>query len=204
MKETGIIMSGDHPQKILDGRKTMTRQVIKPQPEPSDTHDWYWKPGGMLCSDNYFREQAPYHCPYGQVGDLLWVRENWEIEMIDYPMAEVSYVADVYGHADHDIYIADKKLPKDLDRIQPSIFMPRWASRLTQTITEIRVERLQDITHDDCIREGIVPSIPDWHFSTPADYIKYVKKQYAILWDSLNGKKYPWSGNWWVWVLSWL
>lgn len=78
MKEHPIIFSTEMVKSILEGRKTMTRRVIKPQPnKPEGTaHDWEWKPAGMLCYDDYFRSHAVNYCPYGQVGDGLWVRET--------------------------------------------------------------------------------------------------------------------------------
>jgi hypothetical protein len=73
----------------------------------------------------------------------------------------------------------------------PSIFMPRWASRITLGITGIRVERLQEISQRDCLEEGL--DLLGWKLPT---------RKYQELWDSINGKKYPWSSNPWVWVLE--
>ena len=195
-----IIMSGNHPKLILDGIKTMSRRVIKPQPMEwqisSSIVGLSWKGTnlGSLSRDHRGSIAENYLatlCPYGQVGDRLWVRENWEIEQIEYPMAEISYVADVYGHDNQDVYIADKKLPKNLDRVQPSIHMFKDFSRITLEITEVRAERLQEITEDDVRAEGY-----DVHIELGARW-------FVNTWDSLNAKQgYSWETNPWNWVIG--
>jgi hypothetical protein len=84
MKERPIIFTTENVKAILEGRKTQTRRVIKPQPNKpiACAHDWEWKPAGMLCYDDYFRNHAPNYCPYGQVGDRLWVRRTKEGKFI--------------------------------------------------------------------------------------------------------------------------
>jgi len=169
----------------------MTRRVIKPQPnKPEGTaHDWEWKPAGMLCYDDYFRSHAVNYCPYGQVGDGLWVRETWlEDEKAD-------SIEAVHGHI---YYKADyiKTFEKTIWR--PSIFMPRWASRIDLEITDIRVERLQEISSSDCLAEGL--SVNSSGIGQQAIELDYKFKQ---LWNSLNAKRcYSWESNCWVWVIE--
>jgi len=189
MKETGIIMSGDHPRLILDGLKTMTRRTrgLKRFNEKPD--DWVAHHiAGAEWEFKNIHTLADYHilCPYGGVGDRLWVRETWG--------------ALGYG----------KSLPIDREAMQnrlvygenagwqcrrSSLFMPRWASRILPEITELRAERLLEITDREIELEGIkVPDLPG---------SETLRHRFSRLWDSLNAKRgYPWEGNWWVWVIG--
>jgi len=158
MKETPIIMSGDHPRKILDGTKTMTRRVIKPQPAGAS----YWTGYRMLPEQPFAfypntkdAEPKLLKCPYGQVGDRLWVRETWRLEMHsgcwDVGFKNTVWKEDVGVNP----YLAKYEHLKDKAWIwRPSIFMPRWASRITLEITEEKVARTQDLTLAEAIAEG--------------------------------------------------
>ena len=161
MKERPIIFSTPMVKAILDGRKTQTRRVIKDQP-PLSMRDMF-KPKNLKC-------------PYGQVGDRLWVRETFK----------------PYNCMGGFAYKADGDLSTGFPW-KPSIHMPRGASRITLEITESRAERLQDISEEDAKAEG-VKCCPN----AVSDY----KHHFMILWDSINGKKYPWDSNPWVWVIS--
>jgi hypothetical protein len=132
-------------------------------------------------------------CPYGKVQEKLWVRETWA----DY-LGEIVYRAD---EGLEGIGFAPESL-----KWKPSIFMPRSASRITLEITDIRVERLQDISEEDAIAEGIMYEdhysrryfdslAEDYSYKSPID-------SYQSLWDSINGDKHPWESNCWVWVIS--
>jgi len=198
MKETGIIMSGNHPRLILDGTKTMTRRVITPQFTLPDTAGKPYLDGdGYLCvirnrlefdgwffiADDKFKK---IKCPYGQVGDRLWVRETWAthnlfdgVKPSNIPVGKPIF------------YCADGN-PGWVDTWRPSLFMPRWASRITLEITEVRVERLQEISGVDCVREGIA-SIDPYR----------LRRVFRDIWDSLNAKRgYSWESNPWVWMIS--
>jgi len=164
VKETGIIMSGDHPLKVRDGTKTMTRRVIKPQPD-------FMRDGKpcIITGDQEAFERYPYQqatidkevkCPYGQVGDRLWVRETWYvgkgydgIKPRDLPVPAVKdsnkqYITIKKG------YTADRIKPNWSGQTRASRFMPRWASRITLEITEVRAELLRMITPADAMAEG--------------------------------------------------
>jgi len=207
MKETGIIMTGNHPKLILDGTKTQTRRVLKPQPDLGlDEYERYShievgkyhpalidKDGEMYPGDEIFGAYTDdgewgWKSPYGQVGDRLWVRETW---YQDISGGLVCYKADYP--------IGDKDWPPNntAGKIKPSIFMPRWASRITLEITEVRVERVQGISPADCSEEGI---------NRTGDIIvsgKDMRGRFSKLWDSLNAKcGYGWEVNPWVWVIS--
>ena len=121
-------------------------------------------------------------CPYGKPGDSLWVRETW------CPTLDGKSVA--YYRSSIDPRLKDEPTWK------PSVFMPRWASRITLKVTSVRLERLQEITPDDCIREGV-----NWVETGPnfAD----ITGAFRDLWGSINGKRgYGWDSNPYVWVVS--
>lgn len=119
------------------------------------------------------------YSPY-QIGSTLWVRETFCIDKMD----------DDCGDG-RPFYKASEEHPEIFPKWKPSIFMPRWASRITLEITNIRVERLQEITPEDCRKEGS-------HWATDIDD----EGGFVNLWDSINGKKYPWSSNPWVFVIE--
>ena len=171
MKEHPILMSTPMVKAILEGRKTQTRRVAKDFLGLSELpEDWGYY--------GYLR--------YGQVGDRLWVRETF---CDDCPSAR----EDENGVC----YKANRENQPASDfctKWKPSIFMPRWASRITLEITDIKVQRLWEITEADALREGILPEKDS--FNNPPSL------KFALLWDKINGKKYPWEDNLLVWVIS--
>lgn len=192
-------MSGDHPLKCIDGTKTMTRRVDKLTNELAKSYDHCWvhfdRRGGEWLFKGRSRvsdliETFVLKCPYGGVGDRLWVRETtlWDFHGFH------SYWADYIRYGLTDILAGEKE-----GRYwkKPSIHMPRFLSRILLEITEVRAERLQEISLEDIKAEGIEVSIgvsPTWD-----NYIKRFKE----LWDSLNAKRgYGWETNPWVWVIS--
>ena len=173
MKEIGFLMTQREVKALIDGRLTQVHRVIKPQPRRMDD-DFNWLP--VILKDR---------CPYGQVGDRLWVRETWAIR-------ENLWVDDHYEPDGRVIYRADGDYA---DRWKPSIYMPRWASRITLEITAIKVERVAEISEDDAIAEGIVPE--QHPFDAPP------AMRFAIVWDSINASKgYGWEANPLCWVLT--
>uniref|UniRef100_A0A6M3LFQ3 ASCH domain-containing protein n=1 Tax=viral metagenome TaxID=1070528 RepID=A0A6M3LFQ3_9ZZZZ len=198
LKERPIIMSTPMVKAILDGRKTMTRRVIKPQPTKTGYVQICLEDGRVSWPYLYtparvgFKEKEML-CPYGQVGDRLWVRETFYIqEWLGKPLSELQplhYKAD--GNTDSlEDYAA-----------KPSIHMPRWASRITLEITEVRVERVQEITTKDAVNEGCPKGATiDLHDNLQAPAVIH---WFANLWDSLNAKRgYGWDISPWVWVIS--
>ena len=168
MKEHPILFSTEMVKAILDGSKTQTRRVIKPQPWDMDKA--YFK---VFRKD--FGERV---CPY-EIGDHLWVRETWWPSQVD--------LRGVYYKADG---VQCKKW-------RPSIFMPRWVSRITLEVTGLKVERIQEITEEDAKAEGV----PIIH--TEIEDISWYRPSFATLWDSLNAKRvYSWESNPWVQVIT--
>jgi len=180
-----IIFSGEMVRAILDGRKTMTRRVIKPQPKQE--YSDIGAPEGLTYKDTVCvpPEYLVDSCPYGQVGSRLWVREAFY---------KHKYIGMLYSDEYEKTYQNDKPFYKKT----PSIFMPKHLARIMLEITEIRVERLQDINITDIKSEGMRYNIDiTGEYETPDPW-----DVYADLWDSINGKKHPWSSNPWVWVIS--
>jgi hypothetical protein len=142
-------------------------------------------------------------CPYGQPGDRLWVKETWQ----DDPVGEWGVCYRASGHNE------GCKFPLHLWR--PSIFMPRKLSRITLEITDVRVQRVQEISDDDATAEGCefspVPGCGDddkWCHGTckrhgRCMYLRAPRFQFQDLWDSLNAKRgYGWKENPWVWAIT--
>lgn len=192
MREKPILFSGPMVKAILEGRKTMTRRVVKPQP-----------PDGFIDHKNgsYHYDPCGFGgvCPYGKPGDRLWVRETWHGAVDgDEPNYGIIYKAS-WPHGPGDAFKRDDRAGRYFigstdGKWRPSIFMPRWASRIDLEITDIRVERVNEITPEDAFREGF-----ELHDSDP---ITGDVCLFSSLWDSINGKKYPWESNPWVWVIS--
>ena len=185
MKERPILFSTLMVKSLLEGRKTQTRRVVKPQPDKILHGEPYWKLGG-------FRDAWK---PWGIKGDCLWVRETW------CPYPEELTGRRWYRATDeksHSRWRDNSKQPKHLFNWRPSIFMPRWASRITLEITNVRIERLQDITEEDAIKEGCAHT----GLGVSADEIESAREQFEKLWDSINGKKFPWDSNPYVWVIE--
>jgi hypothetical protein len=211
MKETGIIMSGNHPRLILDGIKTQTRRVIKLKPPVSEfgrewstpfTNDgvtWIFTAGfGMAL------RQLKVKCPYGQVGDRLWVKETWQLQMHS-GCYDVAYKDGRQKDAGSNPYMREyQHLTKRCWQWRSPYFMPRWASRILLEIARIRAERLQEIENhpEDYKAEGYQPFI-----HTDAEGAKRELSSsliwFSLLWDSLNAKRgFSWESNPWVWVID--
>ena len=209
MKEHPILFSGPMVRAILEGRKTMTRRVVKPQPEwrymAGLFGSWVFK-GGLLYPNA--KPDVLALCPYGQPGDRLWVRETWQyFGFSDEGEPCICYLADHGREWPHvpqpeadkvDCIWADLSDPGNFsisgracdNRWRPSIHMPHWANRITLEITGVRLDRLQDISVDDAWSEGI-PHSPDVN---PIH-------EFEGLWTSINGDR-SWNANPWVWVVE--
>jgi hypothetical protein len=213
VKERPIIMQAESVRAILDGRKTQTRRVIKPQPPgpgyelmtcmstTGNRHDEGRHHWGLMAANGYemLDSRQPYFaCPYGVPGDRLWVRETWcPLERCDWIGTEreknVNYRADCPP--------ASEAIREEMGYAwRSSIFMPRWASRLTLEITDVRVQRVQEITRDDALAEGV--SLTD--SLCPEVNPRYKSLQrFPALWDSINAKRgFGWERNPWVWAIT--
>lgn len=206
MSEKPILFSGEMVKAILDGRKWKTRRVITTLPIEPDTAsinpdgvgNWVvWAPHPVTDeqSRQWYPNSAGFPCPYGKAGDTLWVRETWRRSPVTLPDG-VQYRADNllrWFDGSEPTAIA---LPQRNGKWRPSIFMPRWASRITLRITDVKVERLQDISEGDAIAEGVGA----WHDTK--DGMVY-RPEFQALWDTINAKRgFGWDANPWVWVLS--
>lgn len=185
--EHPILFSTEMVRAILDDRKTMTRRVIRKQP----AGEWA-APGRSTC-------------PYGQPGGGLWVRETFALRQDCEPDTDkarhyVMYRADGSDPADgmnwHDYG----------GKWKPSIFMPRWASRITLELTGVRVERLQEISEDDAISEGVrgmEKELSGGDSGLESAYILNARNAFSALWDTINARRgFSWETNPWVWVLT--
>lgn len=176
-RERPIIFTADSVLAILDGTKTQTRRVIK-NPGRLD---------GLMLSG----EEQEW-CPYGRAGDRLWVRETWAWSG-DKTVAEAERIAqgEVW-------YRTDPRWTNPAIRWRSPIHMPRWASRLTLEITEVRVQRVQEISEEDAKAEG-APFDAGGNEELGVGY----RIGFCRLWDSLNAKRgYSWESNPWVWALT--
>lgn len=197
MRERPILFAGRLVRAILDGRKTQTRRVVKPSYlgdadciEPLDDYPAEWS----VWADG--ERHGNVLCPYGVPGDRLWVRETgWQRpERTPRMMREGADTWEKYYFDADGLDEADHAQFKEWGfKRRPSIFMPRWASRLTLEVVNVRVERLQEISEEDALAEGIRP--PSDHGRAPN------RSLYASLWDELNGRG-AWDANPWVWVVE--
>lgn len=230
--EKPILFSAPMVRAILGGKKSQTRRIIKTQPV-TDGKAWacYWEGpnhDGQYGPSAWWLDEPPCdsmlgHCPYGKVGDCLWVRETWQCigrqggtsEPILHYAASDGGASRPLTQSENYWKLKDKFAFWDDERRKlcsrdgwrPSIHMPRWASRLTLEITSIKVERLADISESDCWAEGIEEVdgtfdllVPDMARRLGMSH-EDAKPTYACLWESINGKG-SWSKNPWLWVVS--
>ena len=185
MKERPLICQSESVIGILEGRKTQTRRVVKERVSISD-HGMGHNPMVLHKGDWY---RPVEWSPYGQPGDRLWVRETWAyiFNSGSEPPTYTTY------------FKANGNTLPGINKWRPSIFMPRWASRITLEIVNIRVERVQDISEEDAKAEGTKGLYDDWAGPGKLTY----RKPYKALWDSINSKRgYGWDVNPWVWVIE--
>lgn len=203
IRERPILFSRPMVRAILAGRKTQTRRIVKPQPQDGESVDCcgYSKTGWAINSAD-----GACHCsesirnPYGWMGDRIWVRETWAHTN--------DYDGQVLIGKRTALYRADEEMAIQPSRWRPSIFMPRWACRIELEVTDIRVERLSEITEADARAEGAEPGCltcgencietGGCGFARPCYLDSFI-----WLWNKLNGPRgYAWESNPWVWVVS--
>lgn len=202
-KEKPIIFTGHSPPAILDGRKWMTRRVIKPQPHECHNGDLMYKDRLIGSSvperswKHHTYEEAWEVCPYGKPGDRLWVRESFFCDDYRYPDAPHKELLRATEYrASHDCADWEAGCPCSDNAWQSPLFMPRWASRLTLEITEVRVERLQAITEEDAMADG------GWLYADCPVH-KNPVRSFAELWDKLNAKRgFAWESNPFCWAIT--
>jgi hypothetical protein len=191
-KERPMLFSTEMVKAILDDRKTQTRRICKRQPTPHTAYNSYKDGTFNICGADY--DSNDIKCPYGSVGDVLWVRETWlNVNAID---EEPGYVF----KADNPNWMMASG-----EHWKPSIHMPKKAARIWLEITNIRVERLHEITELDAMKEGILRdplSVTKYHNYLDESFPTYsAKHSFKSLWVSINGDE-SWLDNPWVWVVE--
>jgi hypothetical protein len=184
-----IIFSTSMVKAILDGKKTQTRRVIKIDDAPEN-----WK---ISIAGTSIVRAEPYDVklPRYAAGDILWVRETWQLLPSGFDEIPPEYWY---------IYKATDELSDECTRWRPSIHMPKKAARIFLKVTDVRVERLQEITPKDAWEEGcrIGNSFP-WEKHIPELQQQCRDILFKSLWDGLNAKRgYGWDTNPWVWVIE--
>lgn len=232
-KERPILFSAPMVRELLAGRKTQTRRMLNPQPPSYDPpqplsygeHPLRAKTFSPLLFDRSGKEHPgtevygahgeTWHqgSPHGQPGDRLWVRETWRaFERPEDGADGVLFAADgSFREIDNTLEASEQWAAaysngKHLDHWRPSIFMPRWASRLNLEITGVRVERLQDISESDAAAEGADEAFgrhPDqWsNHGTPEGVGMSRKLGFRLLWETTYGAE-CWNQNPWVWAVE--
>ena len=236
MADRPIIMDGESVRAILDGRKTQTRRIYKPRaPAPYEIIDELddGRPWPFVMDDG-----GQYHarvCLYGKPGDRLWVKESFQILHVSID-PETGYGDDVWpaeritkddagGYWSVDFRATSSEAEYTTEdrgfAWRSPLYMPRWASRVTLEVTDVRFQRLHDISEDDAQAEGVEmigdvgcpcegedddpgPHIKgcSWsHIDVDPDNDPY-RAAFAVRWDAINGKRAPWSNNDWVWAVS--
>lgn len=205
MKERGMIFNGEMVRAILDGRKTQTRRPLKWKQtrfteisEREDGRKWPWSEDAEKACDFW------HPCPFGAVGDRIWVRETWAEAGAGAPhlkLYRANYPEHVPTHYEN--------VPSvDEIRWTPSIHMPRLASRITLEITDVRVERLNGISETDAEAEGIdMEALFDSQdcYDCIADHNMTgrptAKGAFKYLWESIYGEENC-QADPWVWVIE--
>jgi hypothetical protein len=211
MKERPILFNDPMVRAILQGRKTQTRRILRPQPRLNWVYKLTPEFKAVQVSTQYdtmgVHDGVFIKCPYGRPGDRLWVREafcetDWKPGTSGFPADPATGFIIAY-RADYPDW-PTRPFPAPWDaNWKPSIFMPRWASRLTLEITGVRVERVQEISEEDAKAEGCskerigaeAGALEGMHFTA--------RKQFAEFWDSINARRgFGWAINPWVWVIK--
>ncbi|PIB51813.1 hypothetical protein AOA57_02930 [Pseudomonas sp. 2588-5] len=224
VKERPILFSAPMVRAILEGRKTVTRRAVQGFQIPTedtaiptgDRHRWsaigQHDPRYGFCvfgstEAECAKELEVYApCPYGKPGDRLWVREAWQADAQVDSVAprELSHGEPLRYPADWDFRQTGCAMIKP-GRIRPSIHMPRWVSRILLEITDVRVERLQDLNEEQAKAEGVQlysdhAELGDWwHVGGIETYSADPRKSFELLWSSVGG---DWEANPWVWVVE--
>ena len=199
VKETGILFTPDNIRAIREDRKTQTRRVIVPQPKVSEEE-------ANVLSAAWINGFIDEKCPYGVVGDRLYIKEG--------VIVQGKYWSEFTGKPDGTLvgyYMDGRRVENSWEKRLTAMFMAKQFARTWLDITDVRVERLQEISEEDARAEGIsvlpLQSENDpsaWYQSAPGIHQdRTARGSYAQLWDSINGKRgYTWESNPWVWALT--
>lgn len=207
MTDHPMLFSAPMVRALLDGTKTQTRRILKPQPKdllgvpsgcktiaPYVTNDpdpnpdmaYYWRGEGGCWNSS-----SPIKMPIA-TGDRIWVRETFKTtpDIDDMPPSQI-------GVRDRVWYMADGDSPKELGKTRVSIHMPKWLSRITLNVTDVRVQRLRDICEMDVYTEGAMISPTGPRLGSEVSARDNARNQFRRLWNSINGPD-AWDANPWV------
>ncbi|PWC10506.1 hypothetical protein [Brenneria corticis] len=203
MKERPIIFNSEMVRAILSGQKTQTRRIVKPQPD----EDGLARLRGGPWMDT---SEKIYRCPFGEIGDRLYVRETVHAKELESGLDVVCYPADqaeipIKAHPlDAGLWIDLYRYRGGEGKIVPSIHMPRWASRILLDTTDVRVERLNDISEEDARAEGVEQLRGGyWRHYQPGwtQHQLSARGSFATIWKSIYGEE-SWVSNPWCWVIE--
>jgi hypothetical protein len=217
MNTRPILFSAPMVRAILAGTKTQTRRIVKPQP-PHST--WYkingaqshaccgadaqsigdqsigdlvfWVPPTPRSKDHLLP------CPYGSPGSHLYVKESWAIVPKPVGASEICRIGPDGSGATYKEAWTDPSAYK----WKSPLFMPRWASRITLELTDVRIERLHAITEEDARAEGVLNYGESLVVQHDDPSLPWARPRFQALWDVINGERAPWASNPWVWVLG--
>jgi (2Fe-2S) ferredoxin len=195
MKAVPMIFNTEMVKALLDGRKTVTRRPMKPQPTDSGSGYMWWPSKNLQTmvnldkakGDLYWDGLASDICPIASVGDLIYVRETFCHQPCGNAPELTVYKS---GYPSNLLERYESVMNEEDIRWTPSIHMPRWASRLTLKVTDVRLERVQDITKEQAQAEGVQPT---------GCTKGYWETAYQRIWNSIYGN---WEQNPYVWVIE--
>ncbi|HHE5265713.1 TPA: hypothetical protein ACPEYG_001822 [Klebsiella pneumoniae] len=224
MTERGMIFNAEMVRALLSGRKTQTRRPIKWKQtrfteigEREDGSKWPWSEDAEHACDFW------HPCPFGAVGDRIWVREAFRVHSRATDVATLVYKAserNSWTEQTHRVPVAVCNKPATPEKWTPSLHMPRWASRILLEITDVRVERLNATSEEDAQREGVHTEVWDqtvvarnyaardeffqfWSEDMPhyVEMNQLYRSSFRSLWESIYGAE-NWLANPWVWVIE--
>lgn len=219
MTQRGMIFNGEMVRAILDGRKTQTRRIMKIQPEHSgfglrrvidskngsDDGKYFWS---LSDACGLKIRSKSFTCPFGSVGDRIWVREAFRVHSRATEVATLVYKAserNSWTEQTNRVPVSVCNKPATPEKWTPSLYMPRWASRLLLEITDVRVERLNAISEEDARAEGIIDggclNCGEPEPCGCANPEPDATDAFAYLWQSIYGSD-SWNANPWVWVIE--
>ena len=203
-----MIFNAEMVRAILDGRKTQTRRPIKWKQtrfteigEREDGSKWPWSEDAEHACDFW------HPCPFGAVGDRIWVREAFRVHSRATDVATLVYKAserNSWTEQTHRVPVAVCNKPATPEKWTPSLHMPRWASRILLEITDVRVERLNAINEHDAQAEGVAKLRGGfWKHYQPGwtQHQLSARGSFVTLWKSIYGDE-SWNSNPWVWVIK--
>lgn len=216
-RDRPILMHRRSVHNILEGRKTQTRRPVKKGPD--DVKSYLMQTEAVKRNRAYAVPTGPggtdwrnlgalVDCPYGDIGDTLWVRETFRVVGLDRDRVSVKHAADETVRT---VRVKTRKEREQAARAfkntgwSPSIHMPRWASRITLLVEDIRIDQVQDISVEDIRAEGVRPNMPlDEMVDSEEEYVRAWRKRWKRLWNDTwdHEPQYQWDENPWCWIVE--